>query len=406
MQRDKSKITETIRKKFEDISFCLNERSRRIWAATEAKNYGFGGTKIVHDATSIDYKTIRVGLKELKDSNRLESNRIRQKGGGRKNIDDKDPEIMKKLSNLVESNTRGDPESTLTWTSKSTYKLSEELINLGHKITKNTVTKLLKKLGYSLQSNRKKLEGNQHPDRNAQFEYINNKSKDFLHKNLPVISVDTKKKENIGEYGNNGKEYNEKGKPTEVNTYDFPDKKLGKVAPYGIYDIGNNKGWVNVGISSDTAKFAVNSIRTWWYKMGSKVYKDKVTDKIYINCDGGGSNGHRVRLWKIELQKLSNELNKIIHVSHFPPGTSKWNKIEHKMFSYISKNWRGRPLISVETIINLISSTTTKKGLEIKAMIDKNKYETGIKVSDKELAKISIVRDKFRGEWNYEIRPN
>ena len=282
-------------------------------------------------------------------------------------------------------------------------KFEANLKNRNYKISFRSICDLLKKLGYSLQSNRKKLEGKNHPDRNAQFEYINNKSTEFLNEGHPVISIDTKKKENIGKYKNNGVEYAKQGKPIEVNTYDFPDKKLGKVSPYGVYDIGKNKGWVNVGISSDTAKFAVNSIRTWWQHMGKETYLN--TPQIYINADGGGSNGHRVRLWKTELQKLANEINKVIHVSHFPPGTSKWNKIEHRMFSYISKNWRGKPLETVETVINLISNTTTKKGLKIKAVLDKNIYKTGIEVSDEELDKVNIVRDEFHGEWNYKIVP-
>jgi len=291
----------------------------------------------------------------------------------------------------------------LLWTAKSTRNIANELSKKDFKISHSKVCDLLKKSGYSLQANKKTNEGGGHPDRNAQFEFINKKAKGFQKKNQPIISVDTKKKENIGNFKNNGKEYCKKKKPNEVNVYDFVDKKLGKVAPYGVYDIVQNKGWVNVGISSDTAEFAVESIRTWWQEMGKPIYPK--AKEIFITADGGGSNGSRVRLWKLELQKLANELNIKIHVSHFPPGTSKWNKIEHKMFSFISQNWRGKPLIDGATVVNLISNTKTKSGLEIKARLDERQYEKGIKVSDEELEKINIKKDKFHGEWNYAVSP-
>jgi len=289
------------------------------------------------------------------------------------------------------------------WTSKSTCKLAEALNESGYKISQTSVHKMLKAKGYSMQANCKKLEGKQHPDRDKQFIHINTQGKAFQSKNCPVLSIDTKKKENIGNYKNRGQEYSQKGKPVPVNTHDFPDKELGKVAPYGVYDIGRNEGWVNVGISRDTARFAVNSIRTWWYVMGNEIYKDAAT--IMITADCGGSNSNRTRLWKWELQKLAIELNKTIYVCHFPPGTSKWNKIEHKMFSYISMNWRAKPLISRETVVQLIANTKTKSGLTIQAALDENIYEKGVKVSKEDFNTINIERDTFHGEWNYSIKP-
>lgn len=396
-----SKSETNIKGKFEHLSTCLNEQSRRIWAATEAKSYGWGGISAVFRATGIDHKTIRKGLKEL--TSKVSTNRIRNKGGGRKKVKENNPDITKELELLVEPISRGDPESPLRWTCKSTYKLASELTDKGSKVSHPTVGRLLAELGYSLQGNKKTKEGGNHPDRNAQFEYINEKTKVFQRHKQPVISVDTKKKENIGNFKNSGKEYCQKGKPTEVNVYDFIDKKLGKVAPYGVYDITRNKGWVNIGVSADTSEFAVESIRFWWREMGQTAYPN--AKKIFITADCGGSNGYRVKLWKLELHKLANEINMTIHVSHFPPGTSKWNKIEHKMFSFISQNWRGKPLIDRTTVVNLISSTKTKKGLEIKARLDEKKYTKGIKVTDKELSVIDLKKEKFHGEWNYRISP-
>lgn len=320
-----------------------------------------------------------------------------------KKITEKQPELLNRLDKLVSPLTRGDPESFLRWTCKSTYKLAEELERQGFQINRKTVGNLLKGLGYSLQAPSKTEEGGNHPDRDAQFHHINNKVSQFQKAGQPVISVDAKKKENIGNYANKGQEYQPKGKPDRVKVYDFPDKKKGKVTPYGIYDERRNEGFVNVGISSDTSEFAVNSIRKWWYKKGAVNYGN--SPAILITADGGGSNGSTRKLWKIELQKLANELQKEIHVCHFPPGTSKWNKIEHKMFCYISGNWRGKALISRQVVVNLIGNTTTKKGLTIDAELDENTYQKGIKISDKQLAEINLVKDKFHGKWNYIIKP-
>ncbi len=392
-----------IREKYNNISFSLNEKSRRLWAASEAKAYGRGGITLVSKAIGMSNKTIDKGLKEISGvKSNADNSRIRQVGGGRKFLDSQDDMVVA-LEKIMSPHTIGDPESILRWSSKSVRKICNELCNLEYKVSFKTVSSLLKKLGYSLQSNIKKQEGKQNPDRDEQFHHINDQAVDFIEKGLAVISVDTKKKENIGNYKNNGKEYSLKGKPTEVKTHDFPDKTLGKVAPYGIYDIGKNKGWVSVGISSDTAAFAVNSIRTWWYKMGQELYKG--TTRLMITADCGGSNGNRVRLWKAELQKLANEVNMTICVCHFPPGTSKWNKIEHRMFSYISKNWRGKPLLTTETVVNLIANTRTETGLKIRAALDYNDYNKGIKISNEEMEKINLLTDEFHPEWNYQIIP-
>lgn len=387
--------------KYRQLSFCLNEKSKRLWAATEANSIGRGGITIVHKATGIDFKTIRKGMSDL--TNKKDDNRIRSLGGGRKRINITQRDILKDLERLIEPVTRGDPESSLLWTCKSTYKLSDELKAQGYTISQKTVYSVLVDLDYSLQSNRKRREGTNHPDRNEQFEYIYKKVKEFQANGYPTISVDTKKKEAIGEYKNHGREYRKKGKPLDVNMHDFPDKTLGKVAPYGVYDIGKNKGWVSVGISADTAEFAVNTIRSWWHVMGKPEYK-KIR-QLLITADCGGSNGYRVKLWKYELQKLANELGVIITVCHFPPGTSKWNKIEHRMFSYITKNWRGRPLETRETVVQLISNTRTKTGLEIKAILDNNIYEKGKLVDEAEMLNINQRQNDFHGEWNYQILP-
>lgn len=404
MSRIPKTIEKTIREKYHSLDAFLNEKSRRLWAATEARAVGRGGIALLCRVTGMSNNTIHRGLKEIQIQNPSTIVSVRRKGGGRKALTTKQPELLKELEYLVEPLSRGDPESPLRWTSKSTYKLSKELVNKNFSISQSQVSRLLNQLGYSLQSNRKLKEGLQNPDRNAQFEYINQRAKDFISINSPVISVDTKKKELIGEYKNNGREYCKKKQPTKVNTHDFPDKKLGKVAPYGIYDIGKNKGWVSVGISKDTAEFAVNSIRAWWYKMGSLEYPN--SKELLITADCGGSNGYRIRLWKFELQKLANELGKVLYVCHFPPGTSKWNKIEHKMFSYISQNWRGKPLITREVVVNLIGNTKTNQGLEIKAMLDLNEYKTGIEVPEAEYNKINLSKMDFHGEWNYKIEPN
>ncbi len=393
---------------FRDIEYSLDERRIRLWCAAKAKAYnrehGRGGISMVCYATGVSRPRIYSGLKEIDSSDKLDKNKVRRSGGGRKTIIEKYPDILGKLDNLVDPESRGDPESPLRWTTKSTYLLAEELKNRGCSISHSQVGKLLSHLGYSLQSNKKTKEGSQHIDRDKQFSHINKQVQKYHSSNQPVISVDTKKKENLGEYKNAGKEYRPKGNPQEVNGHDFPNKDLGKVVPYGIYDLKENKGWVSLGINNDTAEFAVNSIRTWYQKMGKQIYP--AMKSLLITADCGGSNGYRVRLWKVELQKLAKELNITIRVAHYPPGTSKWNKIEHRMFSFISKNWRGKPLIDRTTVIELIGHTTTKKGLEIKAVLDENEYKKGIKISEEKMEQIKIERDLFHGEWNYKIKPS
>jgi hypothetical protein len=395
----------SIRTKYDGISFCLNERSRRLWCATEAKSCGYGGVKAVFLATGVAESTIARGIKELIDPEKISGDMVRRGGGGRKSICSKDGRLSQDLNELMSPATCGSPISSLLWSSKSTYKLRDELKAKGHTVSQKTIYNILDSLDYSLQANRKTKEKADDPDRDAQFNYIATNTTIFHENNEPVLSIDTKKKENIGEYKNNGREYAPKGKPIEVKGHDFIDKNLGKVAPYGVYDIGQNKGWVSVGISSDTAEFAVNALRSWWYNMGKSTYHSAT--KIMITADCGGSNGYRVRLWKIELQKLADEINKEIQVLHFPPGTSKWNKIEHRMFSYISQNWRGRPLISREVVVNLIAATTTRAGLKIQAMLDNNVYQKGIKVTKRQVnEECNIIKHEFRGEWNYNILPN
>ena len=403
---EKIKEIQIIGAEFSEISYSLDERRVRIWCAAKARAYdrenGRGGITIVHQSTGVSRRRIYAGLEEIRSPRKLEKERVRKFGGGRKKIVEKQPEIIKALENLVEPYTRGDPETPLRWTSKSTYKLAEELGQQGYAISHTKVSKLLADLNYSLQSNKKSNEGSQHEDRNAQFEWINERVKDFHRKNQPAISVDTKKKENIGNYKNSGREYSRKKKPLKVETYDFPDKQLGKAIPYGVYDLKKNEGWVSVGINHDTAEFAVNAIRRWYEEMGRNVYPKMKS--LLITADGGGSNGHRVRLWKRELQKLSNELSIDITVCHYPPGTSKWNKIEHRMFSFITKNWRGKPLIDRQTIVELIGNTKTKSGLKIKAVIDESVYQKGIKITDEEMQSLNIEKSNFHGEWNYKVK--
>ncbi len=392
-----------IQEKFQRITNHLNEKSRRLWCANEAITFGFGGITLVAEATKISRTTITEGIKEIQGKKELPVMNIRRCGGGRKLSTEKDKTLKSDLEKLIDGATRGDPEQPLKWVSKSTRNIADELNKKKKRASHALVSRLLAALGYSLQANRKTNEGGKHPDRDSQFIFINDKIKEFQKNNLPVLSVDTKKKENIGNFKNNGREYCKKGKPTEVNVYDFIDKEKGKISPYGIYDLSKNNGWINVGISSDTAEFAVESIRTWWYEMGKQIYQK--AEEILITADCGGSNGNRVRLWKTELQKLATELNMTINVSHFPPGTSKWNKIEHKLFCFISKNWRGKPLIDRATVVNLIGSVKTKTGLVVRARLDENHYEKGIKVSDKELAAVKLEKDIFHGEWNYKIHP-
>jgi hypothetical protein len=392
-----------IQKRYKILIAHLSEKGKRIWAASEAAAIGHGGVSIVCEATGISRVTISKGKKEIADGSATESVRIRKKGGGRKRVEDNSPEIIKELDIMIDPFTRGDPESPLRWTCKSTYNLAEALQNKGYSVSQKSVYTLMQKMGYSMQSNSKKKEGKQHPDRDAQFRFISKIVNDFQRKGYPVISVDAKKKENIGEYKNNGKEWEKKRQPTAVNTYDFPDKEKGKACPYGVFDMARNEGWVNVGVSKDTAEFAVESIRRWWFGMGCFRHPD--VPCLLITADGGGSNGYRVRLWKREIQKFADETAMSVYVGHFPPGTSKWNKIEHQMFSFVSKNWRGRPLDSIGTIVNLISNTTTKSGLTIKAEVDENSYERGIKVSDEEMKSLNIDMNNFHGEWNYSIAP-
>src|SRR3979411_1484912 len=382
----------------------LDERSRRRWAASEARMIGHGGVSAVAEATGLARRTIYRGLEDLQDRASVGNDRIRRQGGGRKSRISEDPTLLSDLKSLLEPATRGDPMRRQLWTSLSLRKLCVELKGKGHEISYPVVGDCLHKLHYSLQANRKSHEGSEHMDRNGQFEYINKKAGSFLTDGQPVISVDTKKKELVGNFKNSGREWRPQGKPEEVNVHDFIDPKLKRAVPYGVYDINNNTGWVSVGTDHDTAAFAVNAIRRWWKAMGKKRYpKPK---GLLVTADGGGSNGYRVRLWKIELQKLADELHFPITVCHLPPGTSKWNKIEHRLFSFISINWRGKPLRSFRTIVELIAATTTETGLTVRAELDEKKYPKGLKISDAQLATVNIFPHDFHGEWNYTIAPN
>ena len=396
-----------VRQKYVALSPVMDERMRRQWAAAEASALGWGGVTAVAAATGLARNTIAVGLCELGHRQAHPDEpvclRIRAPGGGRKPLTETDPGLTRALDALVDPATRGHPESPLCWTCKSTSNLAEELQRQGHPVTDRTVATLLKRAGYSLQSNRKTKEGSSHPDRNAQFESINTRAIAFQRRHQPVVSVDTKKKESVGEFKNAGEGWQPKGKPEEVKVHDFPDKKLGKAIPYGVYDLASNQGWVSVGIDHDTARFATSSIRRWWQEMGAARFP-RATE-LMITADGGGSNSSRNRLWKVALQDLANDLSLALQVCHFPPGTSKWNKIEHRLFCFITKNWRGRPLTSYEVIVNLISNTTTKTGLIVRAALDTGAYETGIEISDEQLARVHLTRAKFHGEWNYTIRP-
>jgi hypothetical protein len=385
----------------------MDERMRRQWAAAEAQAYGWGGIQAVSTAIGMSATTIRRGVGELSERQANPgvaiSERIRREGGGRKWQTELDPGLASALERLIEPATRGDPESPLRWTCKSTPQLAGELTAQGHPVSASTVWRLLRAADYSLQSNRKTKEGADHPDRNAQFEYIATAVQAFQQRGQPVISVDTKKKELIGEFRVAGQEWQPTGEPVEVLIHDFIDKDLGKAIPYGVYDLTENQGWVSVGIDHDTARFAAEAIRRWWRKMGKKHHGQ--ARELLITADGGGSNGSRSRLWKVALQELANALGIPLQVSHFPPGTSKWNKIEHRMFCHITQNWRGRPLISHDVVINLIAATTTQKGLTIQAELDNGRYPTGIKVSDDELAMVNLKPDEFHGDWNYRILP-
>ena len=397
-----------LKEKYRLLLPYLDEKRKRLYLSSEVIGMGRGGLKKVSDLANISRVTLIAGTKELLSNSKeitddIIDRRIRKKGGGRKKAVDIDTAIVDNLNELVNPYTVGDPMRALLWTSKSTRKLAEELKEQGFNVSYNVVNRLLQSEGYSLQSNKKTNEGGTHQDRDLQFQYINNKSLEFMAKNEAVISVDCKKKELVGEFKNNGREWAKKGQAEDVNVYDFQSLSIGKAVPYGVYDINKNEGWVSVGVNYDTAQFAVSSIRNWWTEMGKKQYE--ATKKIYINADGGGSNSSRSRLWKVELQKFATEINKEIHVSHFPPGTSKWNKIEHRMFSFISMNWRAKPLVSFEVIVNLISATSTKNGLIINSKLDEKEYAKGIKISDKEMKEISIDKNQFHGEWNYIIKP-
>lgn len=393
--------------KYRALAALMDERMRRQWAAAEAQAFGWGGLQAVSAAIGMSPNTIRKGLAELaareKNPQAPVDPYLRRKGGGRKRRSEADPGLLEALEWLVEPLTRGDPESPLRWTCKSTTYLAEELSRLGHPVSPRTVGRLLNADGYSLQSNRKTKEGESHPDRNAQFEFINLAVKQFQQRGQPVISVDTKKKELVGLFKNGGREWQPQGEPEQVRVHDFLDKELGKAIPYGVFDLSENQGWVSVGIDHDTAQFAAQAIRRWWQKMGTRRYGK--ARELLITADGGGSNASRSRLWKVVLQDLARQLGIPIQVCHFPPGTSKWNKIEHRMFSHITQNWRGRPLVSHEVIIQLIANTTTKTGLKIYAELDSGCYPIGIKVSDAELAALNLKRADFHGDWNYTLLP-
>jgi transposase len=392
-----------IGERFRALAGELNERQRRLYVAAEARTAGRGGVAAVARQTGVSVPTIRRGIAELEAGERLESGRVRRRGGGRKALTEIDPTLARDLERLVDESLRGDPESLLRWTSKSVRNLAVGLRDMGHEAHFASVARLLHSLGYSLQANAKTREGKQHPDRDLQFHHINRVAKAALAANQPIISIDCKKKELVGDFKNAGREWHLKGQPELVRVHDFKDKQLGKAIPYGVYDLKLDEGYVNVGIDHDTAQFAVNSIRSWWEHLGKERYPR--TTRLQITADCGGSNGNRIKLWKVELGKLAEETGLELAVCHFPPGTSKWNKIEHRLFSFITMNWRGKPLVSLETIINLIGSTTTRSGLEVYARLDEGSYPDKIKVSDAELEAVNLHREKFHPEWNYRITP-
>jgi transposase len=398
-------IVHWIRAKYESLVGDLDDRGRRRWAAVEARSLGRGGITAVAKATGLSDRTVRTGRGELRAGVRWPEGRQRQAGGGRKAAQEKAPELLQALEGLVEPATRGDPQSPLKWTCKSTRELSKELKKRGHAVSRTTVAKLLKEAGYSLQANRKTIEGAHHPDRNAQFEHINRRVKAQRRAGQPALSVDTKKKETIGNYKNPGRTWRRKGQPVKVKTPDFPDQKKGKAVPYGVYDIGQNEAWVNVGLSHDTAPFAVASIREWWQRLGRRRYRQRRVQRLLVTADSGGSNGPRNRLWKYELQKLADELGVAIEVCHFPPGTSKWNKIEHRVFCHITRTWRAQPLESYEIVVQLIGATRTETGLEVHATLDARAYPKGLQVSAEEYEALNIKPWKFHGDWNYILNP-
>jgi hypothetical protein len=399
---------ELLRQKYQALKPFLDERVRRLWAGAEARALGRGGIATVAAATGLSRDTIRKGVQQSQERRGRRggvpmTGRLRRPGGGRKRLPDKDPTLLRDLEALVDPVTRGDPQSPLRWTSKSTRKLAEELQGGGHQIEARTVAGLLTELGYSLQALRKTREGGAHPDRDAQFGYINEQIQAFQAQSSPVVSVDAKKKELVGDFKNSGREWQPQGDPERVRVYDFVDKARGKAIPYGVYDITTNTGWVSVGLDHDTAEFAVATLQRWWEQMGKEAYPQAT--QVLVIADGGGSNGTRTRLWKAELQRWADATRLHISVCHLPPGTSKWNKIEHRLFAYITLNWRGRPLISHEVIVNLIADTRTTKGLRVRAVLDPQRYATGKKVTDQEMAGLRIERAAFHGEWNYTISP-
>jgi hypothetical protein len=407
-----SSTDKIIEKRIKSVLPSLNERQRRILLGAEAQSLGWGGIKKIHQLSGAHCHTISSGIGEIvsgmqetgQDTEHpIEKECIRKKGGGRKKEVEKNPKLLLDIMEIILPHIMGDPEKPLLWCSKSIRKIRDVLRQDGYQISHETIRQCLQLLGFSLQSNKKTKEGGNHPDRDAQFEHINSVAKEFLSSGDPVISVDCKKKELIGDYKNNGREWTIVGHPEEVGVYDFVDKTNGKAAPYGVYDIGKNRGWISVGISSDTAAFSVSTIRSWWEGEGKVLYPS--SQRLYINADGGGSNGSRNKLWKEELQKFSNEYHLEIHVSHFPPGTSKWNKIEHRLFSQISLNWRAKPLTSLLVIISLIGATTTITGLVVKAILDEKQYQTGIKITDEQVKEWNIEKNEFHGEWNYMIKP-
>jgi hypothetical protein len=397
-------VVEWIRQKYVAVLGDLDERGRRRWAAAEARSLGWGGVSAVAQATGLSDRTVRKGVCELDDLEVVSWDRQRKVGGGRRSLEVYQPDIVFALERIVDSSTRGDPMSPLRWICKSTRSIAEELNRQGFTVSHTKVAELLREKGYSLQANQKTIEGKQHPDRNAQFEHISKRVAAYLRSGQPAISVDTKKKEPLGNMKNPGKTYRRKGDPIKVKTHDFPDKELGKAVPYGVYDLANNEAGVTVGVSHDTAEFAVAAIHQWWTKLGGKRFPRAT--RILITADSGGSNSPRTRLWRWELQRFANETGLKIELCHFPPGTSKWNKIEHRLFCHITRNWRGVPLESLEIVVNLIGSTRTKEGLEVHAWLDEREYQKSRKVSDEQLLNVRIQRNEFHGEWNYTILPD
>jgi hypothetical protein len=398
-----SSVMDSLARRYDAVKPHLTERQRRVWLGIEARELGASGVRIVADAVRVSPDTVRRGRDELDDPQPLEVGRSRAPGGGRARAEQQDPGLADALDKLVDPESRGDPMTPLRWTSKSLRTLAGELRSQGHQVSATLVQRLLHQSGYSLQSNAKTVEGNQHPDRDAQFQHIHDTAARFLSDGDPVLSVDCKKKELVGQYKNGGKQWRPDGDPEQVNVHDFPDKELGKAIPYGVYDIGANTGWVSVGVDHETAAFAVNTVRSWWNTVGTTAYPD--AQRLLITADSGGANGNRRRAWKTELAALAAETGLQISVCHLPPGTSKWNKIEHRLFSQITMNWRGRPLTSHETIINLIGATTTTTGLTVAAQLDTGAYPTGIKISDHEMKQLPITRDTWHGEWNYTLHP-